>query len=87
MPQASGPKAVVCYICGRQYGTASIAIHQKTCLKAFESAEAEKPAHLRRALPNPEEFRASFSSVAAANDAASQMFNDKMLAQVGRGSS
>jgi hypothetical protein len=77
----SMPKAVVCYICGRQYGTSSIAIHQKTCLKQFEAQEAEKPAHLRRALPDPSSFTASFSSLAAQNDAASQMFNQQMLSK------
>ena len=71
---ASMPKAVVCYICGRQYGTTSIAIHQKTCLKQFEATEAEKPAHLRRALPDPSAFAASFGgSLAAQNEAAAQV--------------
>ena len=26
------PKTIVCYICGREYGTASIEIHLKTCI-------------------------------------------------------
>ena len=26
------PKTVVCYICGREYGSASIEIHLKTCI-------------------------------------------------------
>lgn len=25
------PKALVCYICGREYGTRSLEIHLKTC--------------------------------------------------------
>uniref|UniRef100_A0A2I2YS77 C2HC/C3H-type domain-containing protein n=1 Tax=Gorilla gorilla gorilla TaxID=9595 RepID=A0A2I2YS77_GORGO len=27
------PPAVVCYICGREYGTKSISIHEPQCLK------------------------------------------------------
>lgn len=26
-------KGVVCYICGREFGTSSIAIHEPACLK------------------------------------------------------
>ena len=29
------PKALVCYICGRQFGTASLEIHLKTCKQKF----------------------------------------------------
>lgn len=31
------PKALMCYICGREYGTASLEIHLKTCKKKFEN--------------------------------------------------
>ena len=34
------PKALVCYICGREFGTASLEIHLKTCKKKWEQAEA-----------------------------------------------
>jgi len=39
------PKALVCYICGREFGTASLPIHLKSCKKKWEDNEAQKPAH------------------------------------------
>lgn len=47
------PRTLICYICGREYGTASLQIHLKTCKKKFCVEESFKPAHLRRALPEP----------------------------------
>ena len=34
---AKKPKAVMCYICGREYGTASINIHIPQCIKKWEA--------------------------------------------------
>ena len=34
------PKALVCYICGREFGTASLEIHLKSCKKKWETHEA-----------------------------------------------
>ena len=33
---ANRPRGIMCYICGREYGTASIDIHLKTCKKKWE---------------------------------------------------
>ena len=33
---AQRPKALMCYICGREYGTTSLEIHLKTCKKKWE---------------------------------------------------
>ncbi len=49
----SKPRAVMCYICGREYGTKSIGIHQKQCAKKWELEESRKPRHLRRKMPEP----------------------------------
>ena len=46
------PKALVCHICGREFGTKSLVIHQKSCAHKWEQAEAQKPKHLRRPLPS-----------------------------------
>ena len=35
-PGALRPKALTCYICGREFGTASLEIHLRTCKKKFE---------------------------------------------------
>ncbi len=45
------PVAVVCYICGRQYGRSSLGIHLKQCKKLWEQREALKPPHERKPLP------------------------------------
>eukprot|EP00357_Protocruzia_adherens_P003110 CAMPEP_0115011128 /NCGR_PEP_ID=MMETSP0216-20121206/23789_1 /TAXON_ID=223996 /ORGANISM="Protocruzia adherens, Strain Boccale" /LENGTH=307 /DNA_ID=CAMNT_0002379599 /DNA_START=38 /DNA_END=959 /DNA_ORIENTATION=+ len=45
------PRAFVCYICGREYGTASLGIHQKRCAKRWEEEQALKPKKDRKPLP------------------------------------
>ena len=35
-PGSLRPKALMCYICGREYGTASLDIHLKNCQKKWE---------------------------------------------------
>jgi hypothetical protein len=78
------PPAVVCHICGRQYGTASITIHVKTCEKKFLEEEAKKPAKQRRALP---EAAPDYALVAGAtpdqldrhNEIAFKQFNEAVL--------
>jgi hypothetical protein len=43
----------MCYICGREYGTASLEIHLKVCKKKWITAEEQKPKKDRRPLPEP----------------------------------
>ena len=45
------PKSVVCYICGREYGTRSIQIHLKTCKKKWEIEQEDKPKKERKKCP------------------------------------
>jgi hypothetical protein len=33
------PKAVVCYICGKEFGTQSIGIHEAQCANKFEAQQ------------------------------------------------
>lgn len=40
---AAKPRAVMCYICGREYGTKSIGIHIPNCQKKWEETESHKP--------------------------------------------
>jgi hypothetical protein len=35
----SKPKAVVCYICGKEYGTQSISIHETQCAQKFAAQQ------------------------------------------------
>lgn len=41
-------------MCGKKFGTASICIHQKQCLKKRAMQQALLPPHLRTALLPPE---------------------------------
>ena len=49
----SRPKALVCYICGKEYGTHSLEIHLKTCKKKWEEEQALKPVGERKPVPEP----------------------------------
>ena len=49
--QTKKPQAVLCYICGREYGTKSISIHEPQCLKKFETENRKLPIGERMPLP------------------------------------
>ena len=50
-PSVRRPPTVVCYICGREYGTRSISIHEPQCLKKFNSENSRLPISKRKPLP------------------------------------
>lgn len=45
------PPSVVCYICGREYGTKSIGIHEPQCLIKWNNENAQLPREMRRPEP------------------------------------
>ena len=45
------PKSVVCYVCGQQYGTASISIHVPRCIDKWQKVELTKAPKDRRPVP------------------------------------
>ena len=45
------PVSVVCYICGREYGSKSIAIHEPQCMKKWHQGNKELPRKMRRPPP------------------------------------
>lgn len=45
------PVYVICYICGRKYGTKSIAIHEPQCLEKWKIENDKLPRNLRRPVP------------------------------------
>ena len=47
------PKSVICYICGRGYGTKSINIHLKNCQKKWDIEQEKKPIKNRKPCPQP----------------------------------
>jgi hypothetical protein len=49
--RGSMPRTLVCYICGREYGTRSLGIHLKTCIKKWHMANEQKDRKDRRPIP------------------------------------
>lgn len=49
----SGPPALTCYLCGRQFGTSSLEIHLPQCEKKRMAIMEDLPPHLRQAAPRP----------------------------------
>ncbi|XP_056636332.1 zinc finger protein 474-like [Diorhabda sublineata] len=47
----SGKRTLTCYICGREYGTASLKLHEPKCLEKLERENDNLPVHLRRKPP------------------------------------
>uniref|UniRef100_A0A8C4UR38 C2HC/C3H-type domain-containing protein n=1 Tax=Falco tinnunculus TaxID=100819 RepID=A0A8C4UR38_FALTI len=48
------PPAVIFYICGHEYGTKSISIHEPQCLKWHQENDMLLPKHLRMPEPKSE---------------------------------
>ncbi|KMQ94183.1 elongation factor 2 [Lasius niger] len=46
-----GPKTVTCYICGREFGTASFPIHEPKCMEKWDRENNSLPASQRRPRP------------------------------------
>eukprot|EP00736_Rhodelphis_marinus_P003036 Rmarinus@m.17043 len=61
-----------CYICGQQFGSASLQIHEPQCLKKFESEQQQLPPKLRRPLPSKPEAQPGKS---LSNDEAFAAYN------------
>ncbi|XP_058594039.1 zinc finger protein 474 isoform X5 [Neofelis nebulosa] len=68
------PPTIICYICGREYGTKSIAIHEPQCLKKWHNENNLLPKELRRSEPKKPEVRTitakGFYDLDALNEAA-----------------
>lgn len=68
------PPTVICYICGREYGTKSIGIHEPQCLKKWHLENDQLPKNLRRPEPKKPEIRSigakGYYDLDAVNEAA-----------------
>ena len=51
-----GPKTVICYICGREFGTKSISIHEPQCLEKWKIQNNQLPKEQRRPIPKKPEI-------------------------------
>ena len=84
------PVAVICYICGRQYGRSSLGIHLRQCKKLWNQREALKPEYERKPLPTaPENMERAVANgdiqymderaINNQNKAASNAYNNEAL--------
>ncbi|XP_037657347.1 zinc finger protein 474-like isoform X2 [Choloepus didactylus] len=71
----------VCYICGREFGSQSLAIHEPQCLEKWRVENNKLPKHMRRPEPSkPQPLSSSGSySLQAANEAAFQSAQAQLL--------
>ncbi|KAJ8029201.1 hypothetical protein HOLleu_28539 [Holothuria leucospilota] len=69
------PPTVICYICGREFGSKSISIHEPQCLEKWKIENRSLPKHLRRKLPKKPDGRnegMSMGGLSLYNESASQ---------------
>ncbi|KGL73987.1 Zinc finger protein 474, partial [Tinamus guttatus] len=70
----------VCYICGREFGSQSISIHEPQCLEKWRIENDQLPKHLRRMEPRrPEAHARDSCTLTAENEAAYQSAQDQLL--------
>ena len=50
-PAIGGKKTVVCYVCGREFGSSSVTIHEPQCLKKWHAENDKLPKNQRRQAP------------------------------------
>ena len=48
-----GPRTLICYICGLEYGTHSLWHHLKTCQKKWDKDQAKLPKDKQKPRPQP----------------------------------
>jgi len=51
MGESRAPRFVICHLCGRKYGSKSIAIHAPQCQQKWEAENKKLPKQLRRSMP------------------------------------
>ncbi|CAM6020167.1 unnamed protein product [Sphagnum balticum] len=54
-PKGSRPRMLMCYLCGREFGSKSLPIHIPQCKKKWMAEEEKKPPNQRRPMPLPPE--------------------------------
>lgn len=67
-PFTRRPPLKVCYICGREFGSHSIAIHEPKCLEKWRIENNQLPKHLRRPKPRKPEILTGSGSCTLADE-------------------
>ncbi|KAE8635546.1 hypothetical protein XENTR_v10002657 [Xenopus tropicalis] len=74
------PKTLICYICGREFGTKSLPIHEPKCLEKWKIENDRLPKGQRRPVPQkPQLDPSKVTSRKEQNEAAWQSFKDQLL--------
>ncbi|XP_008838462.1 zinc finger protein 474 [Nannospalax galili] len=75
------PRFRICYICGREFGSQSLAIHEPQCLEKWRVENSKLPKHLRRPEPSkPQPLGGSGAySLQTANEDAFQSSQAQLL--------
>ncbi|KAM8961347.1 zinc finger protein 474-like [Pelodytes ibericus] len=77
---SSGPRTLICYICGREFGTKSLPIHEPKCLEKWKTENDKLPKAQRRSTPKkPQLDCSSGGNRGEQNEAAWQSFKDQLL--------
>lgn len=50
-PSSGRPRTITCYLCAREFGTASFPLHEVRCIEKWERENARLPPDMRRKLP------------------------------------
>ena len=62
------PPTIVCYICGREYGTMSISIHEPQCLKKWHISNSKLPISQRKPVPKKPSSKVTQVAIVARGD-------------------
>ncbi|XP_069818757.1 zinc finger protein 475 isoform X2 [Dendropsophus ebraccatus] len=74
------PRTLICYICGREFGTKSLPIHEPKCLEKWKIENDRLPKGQRRPVPQkPQLDLSKGASQKVQNEAAWQSFRDQLL--------
>ncbi|KNC96082.1 uncharacterized protein SPPG_09541 [Spizellomyces punctatus DAOM BR117] len=78
--EGRNPFTRVCYICGREFGSKSLAIHEKQCLAKWDARNALLPKEQRRPRPRPPNAGGSGNDAVAVGGLSTQDYNDAAFA-------
>ncbi|XP_075457109.1 zinc finger protein 474-like isoform X1 [Ascaphus truei] len=80
LPNSTRPKTLICYICGREFGTKSLPIHEPKCLEKWKIENDRLPKEQRRPIPRKIQLDPSKGeNPKEQNEAAWQSFKDQLL--------
>ncbi|XP_066459210.1 zinc finger protein 474-like [Eleutherodactylus coqui] len=79
-PNPVKPRTLICYICGREFGTKSLPIHEPKCLEKWKIENDRLPKGQRRPVPQkPQVGMSKGASREEQNEASWQSFKDQLL--------